>query len=58
MGTGVAHIGDYAFQECESLTSVDPPASVTSIGADVFIDSGCPAGTFKAGAKVCDCRVC
>ena len=33
---GVTHIGDYAFQFCESLTSVIIPNSVTGIGDHAF----------------------
>ena len=29
-------IDDYAFEDCSSLTSVDVPSSVTSIGEDAF----------------------
>ncbi len=32
----VIHIGDFAFQECASLTSVTIPSSVTSIGENAF----------------------
>ena len=32
----VTRIGDYAFNECSSLTSVEIPSSVTSIGSSAF----------------------
>ena len=34
--TDVTSIGDYAFQNCSSLTSIEIPSSVTSIGGSVF----------------------
>jgi uncharacterized repeat protein (TIGR03803 family) len=37
-GLPVTSIGDGAFFECTSLTSVTIPSSVTSIGADVFFE--------------------
>lgn len=37
---GVVSIGDAAFQECRSLTSVALPGSLTSIGAYAFMCSG------------------
>lgn len=40
---GVTAIGEKAFYECESLTSVAIPSSVTSIGASAF--SGCASLT-------------
>ena len=39
LGTGVTHIGDWAFSGCGGLTSVAIPAGVTSIGDGAF--SGC-----------------
>ena len=38
---GVTNIGDYAFQYCQSLTSVTIPNSVTSISENAF--SYCPS---------------
>ena len=35
----VTSIGDYAFHDCTSLTSVEIPDSVTSIGKVAFINS-------------------
>ncbi|MDD7292821.1 MAG: leucine-rich repeat domain-containing protein, partial [Clostridiaceae bacterium] len=35
-GYPVTNIGDYAFRDCTSLTSVTIPDSVTSIGRDAF----------------------
>ncbi|MBO4216563.1 MAG: leucine-rich repeat domain-containing protein, partial [Clostridia bacterium] len=40
---GVTSIGDHAFDECSSLTSVTVPGSVTSIGKSVF--NGCASLT-------------
>ncbi|MBR2771195.1 MAG: leucine-rich repeat protein [Bacteroidales bacterium] len=39
LGNEVKTIGDYAFQNCSCLTSIDIPSSVTSIGGGAF--SGC-----------------
>ena len=36
--TGGSSIGDYAFDGCSSLTSIEIPNSVTSIGSYAFID--------------------
>ena len=36
LGYGVTTIGDYAFWDCDSLTSITIPDSVTSIGVDAF----------------------
>ncbi len=52
---GVTRIGDWAFEDCSSLTSVTIPAGVTSIGNQAF--SGCssltsvtiPAGVTSIG---------
>ena len=38
-GSELTSIGDYAFYECSSLTSIEIPAGVTSIGSSAF--SGC-----------------
>ena len=35
---GVKEIGDYAFNSCDSLTSIEIPDSVTSIGDGAFLD--------------------
>ena len=37
---GVTNVGDYAFYDCESLTTVTLPPTLTTIGAQAF--SGCP----------------
>lgn len=39
IANGITHIGDYAFNECSSLTSIDILESVTSIGICVFTHS-------------------
>ena len=36
---GVTNIGNWAFSECSSLTSITIPESVTSIGASAFYDT-------------------
>ncbi len=43
IGNSVTSIGNYAFYECTSLTSVTIPESVTSIGGDAFY--GCSSLT-------------
>ena len=37
-GYPVTSIGEYAFYECTSLTSITIPDSITSIGIDAFAD--------------------
>ena len=37
-GKPVTSIGDYAFDECQSMTAVTIPATVTSIGEGAFFD--------------------
>ena len=37
---GVSNVGDYAFYDCENLTAVTLPPTLTAIGAQAF--SGCP----------------
>ena len=37
---GVTEIDNEAFYDCESLTSVEIPSSVTEIGYDAFSESG------------------
>ena len=44
---GCASIGDYAFKACPNLTQIRIPASVTSIGADIF--NGCTHTVFIFG---------
>jgi hypothetical protein len=39
IGTGVTSIGNYAFAECSGVTSITIPASVTSIGTEVFYNA-------------------
>ena len=36
---GVTSIGDYAFDNCTSLTSIEIPSSVTSIGNNAYKNS-------------------
>ena len=36
IGNGVTSIGDYAFNDCTSLTSINIPSSVTGIGESAF----------------------
>ena len=38
IGDGVTSIGDSAFRDCDSLTSIEIPSSVTSIGDSAFRD--------------------
>ena len=44
---GCESIGDYAFKACPNLTQIRIPASVTSIGADIF--NGCTHKVFIFG---------
>ena len=36
VGSGITHIGDFAFYSCESLSSIAIPAGITSIGEGTF----------------------
>ena len=40
IGTGVTYIGDFAFQNCFSLTSITIPSTVTYIGMNAFSSCG------------------
>ena len=44
---GCASIGDYAFKACPNLTQIRIPASVTTIGKDIF--SGCTQTVYVFG---------
>lgn len=51
IGSAVTSIGDWAFYNCGSLTSVTIPSSVTSIGDDAFYNcSGMTAMTIPSSA--------
>lgn len=50
LGSNVINIGNYAFYNCSSLTSVTISDSVTSIGSQVFYDcSGLASVTIGSG---------
>lgn len=51
---GVTEIGSMAFLGCTGLTSLDIPASVTSIGVAAFMDSGLTAITIPENVNVID----
>ena len=47
----VIRIGDNAFNDCNSLTYIELPSSITSIGNRAFYDSGGVYRTIKCNAK-------
>ena len=47
--SGVTTVGDFAFEECDSLTTVAVPSSVTSIGDYAFYECGDLTGIYFAG---------
>lgn len=53
--TGGTNIGDYAFSDCSSLTSIAIPDSMTSIGASAFYGCSSLSGVYITNlAKWCD----
>jgi hypothetical protein len=52
--TSATTIGDYAFSECFSLTSVTIPNSVTSIGAGAFGGTSLSSVTIPAALRALD----
>lgn len=49
--TGDSSIGDYAFYKCNSLTSVEIPNNIKSIGSGVFYGCRCLQYNIKDGLK-------
>ena len=50
--SNVEVIGIYAFYDCDALTSVTIPASVTTLGSFAFSSSGLTSVTFSEGSKL------